>query len=103
MVLYLYGMKKFLNWLYDVLRGVAIGISCIIPGVSGGTMAILTRCYDKLIGAVSNLFKEFVKSLLILLPLGIGILVGVAVGYVGVRAAFNYILFSIVALFFSAK
>ena len=93
-------MKKFVNWLIDVLRGAAIGIACIIPGVSGGTMAVLTKCYDKLIGAVSTLFKNFIKSFLILLPLGIGIIIGVAVGYLGVRLAFSYILFSIVALFF---
>lgn len=93
-------MKKFVNWLIDVARGAAIGIACIIPGVSGGTMAVLTKCYDKLIGAISTLFKNFVKSFLILLPLGVGIIIGVAVGYLGVRAAFTYILFSIVALFF---
>lgn len=93
-------MKKFLNWLLDVARGIAIGISAIIPGVSGGTMAVLTKCYDKLIGAVSTLFKYFIKSFLILLPLGIGILIGVAAGYLGIRLAFSYILFSIVALFF---
>ena len=40
----------------DVLRGVAIGVANIIPGVSGGTMAVSMGVYDKFIGAVSCLF-----------------------------------------------
>ena len=43
----------------DVLRGVAIGVANIIPGVSGGTMAVSMGVYDKIIGAVSGLFKHF--------------------------------------------
>ena len=43
----------------DLLRGIVIGIANIIPGVSGGTMAVSMGIYDKLIGAVSNLFKDF--------------------------------------------
>ena len=38
----------------DVLRGVAIGVANIIPGVSGGTMAVSMGVYDKIIGAVSG-------------------------------------------------
>ena len=92
-------MKKFLGFLLDILKGIGIGISCIIPGVSGGTFALLTNCYDKIVGAVSDLFKHFLRSLLILLPLGIGIIIGAAVGYIGISKAFDYILFSIIALF----
>lgn len=66
----------------DVLRGVAIGVANIIPGVSGGTMAVSMGVYDKIIGAVSGLFKHFKQSILILLPLGVGMGVGiVAFGY----------------------
>ena len=66
----------------DVLRGVAIGVANIIPGVSGGTMAVSMGVYDKIIGAVSGLFKHFKQSILTLLPLGVGMGVGiVAFGY----------------------
>ena len=66
----------------DVLRGVAIGVANIIPGVSGGTMAVSMGVYDKIIGAVSGLFKHFKQSILILLPLGLGMGIGiVAFGY----------------------
>ena len=66
----------------DVLRGVAIGVANVIPGVSGGTMAVSMGVYDKIIGAVSGLFKHFKQSILTLLPLGVGMGVGiVAFGY----------------------
>ena len=45
--------------LLDILRGIVIGIANIIPGVSGGTMAVSMGIYDKLIGAVTGLFKHF--------------------------------------------
>ena len=93
-------MKKVWNWFIDVFKGIAIGFAAMIPGVSGGTMAILTKCYDKLINNVASLFKTFVKSFLILLPLGVGVLLGVALGYFSLRLAFQYILFIIVSLFF---
>ena len=54
-------MKKVWNWFIDVFKGIAIGFAAMIPGVSGGTMAILTKCYDKLINNVASLFKTFVK------------------------------------------
>ena len=69
--------------LLDILRGVVIGVANIIPGVSGGTMAVSMGVYDRIIGAVSNLFKDFKRSILTLLPLDIGMGVGiVAFGYV---------------------
>lgn len=54
------------------IAGIIIGIANIIPGVSGGTMAVSMGIYDKLIHAVTHLFKEFKKSCLFLLPVLIG-------------------------------
>ncbi len=48
------------------LKGLAVGSAMLIPGVSGGTTAIILGIYDKLIHAVSNLFKEIKKSVLFL-------------------------------------
>ena len=61
-----------MSFLKEVLRGIAIGVANIIPGVSGGTMAVVMGIYDKLIGAVSDLRKDFKNSVLYLLPIGIG-------------------------------
>ena len=54
-----------------------IGLANIIPGVSGGTMAVSMGIYDKMIHCVTHLFKEFKKSILFLLPIGIGAVIAV--------------------------
>lgn len=66
-----------MNWIRDILKGAVIGIANIIPGVSGGTMAVSMGIYDKLIHSVTHIFKEFKKSILFLLPVGIGMLLGI--------------------------
>ena len=65
-----------LHWILDILRGAVIGVSNIIPGVSGGTMAVSMGIYDRVIYAVNNLFKQFKKNMKTLLPILIGVLVG---------------------------
>ena len=65
-----------LQWILDVLRGAVIGVSNIIPGVSGGTMAVSMGIYDRVIYAVNNLFKQFKKNFKELLPILIGVLIG---------------------------
>ncbi len=65
-----------LKWFLDVLRGAVIGVSNIIPGVSGGTMAVSMGIYDRVIYAVNNLFKQFRKSFREILPILIGVLIG---------------------------
>lgn len=61
----------------DIIKGVFIGIANIIPGVSGGTIALSMGIYDKLIGAVSNFFKDRKKSILTLLPIALGCGIGI--------------------------
>ncbi len=61
--------------------GAVIGVAVIIPGVSGGTLAVLLNVYDKLIGAISNLRKDFKNSFLFLLPVVLGIAVAFAAMY----------------------
>lgn len=57
--------------------GAVIGAAMIIPGVSGGTIAVLLNIYDKLIGAISDLKKDFKNSFLFLLPIILGALVAI--------------------------
>ena len=58
-----------------VVKGFIIGIAFIIPGLSGGTLAMYLGVYEKLLHAIGNIFKEFRKSIKFLIPvfLGIGI------------------------------
>lgn len=63
--------------LVDILKGIFVGIANVIPGVSGGTMAVSFGIYDKILSSVSNLFKDFKKSFKTLFPLAIGMLIGI--------------------------
>ena len=60
-----------------VLYGMIIGIANIIPGVSGGTMAVILNVYDKIISSVSNFKSKFKDSVKFLAPIGLGALIGI--------------------------
>ena len=66
-----------MTWILYIIFGVIIGVANIIPGVSGGTMAVVLNIYDKLIDSVSNFRKDFKKSIMFLLPIGIGAVIGI--------------------------
>ncbi len=66
------------NILLNMLKGLFVGGSMLIPGVSGGSMAMILGIYDKLITSVSSFFKHKKQSIIVLgtfvLGAGIGIL-----------------------------
>ena len=68
-----------MNFIVDIIKGMLIGLANIIPGVSGGTMMVTMGVYEKIIGVVNNLFKDIKKSILTLLPLGVGMFLGIVV------------------------
>lgn len=66
-----------MDYLKEVCKGILIGVANIIPGVSGGTLAVSMGIYDRIIHAVTHIFKETKKSIMILLPYGIGAVLGI--------------------------
>lgn len=70
--------------------GAVIGAAMIIPGVSGGTLAVLMNVYDKLIDAINGLRKDFKNSVLFLLPLLLGAGVAIAAMYFPLKYALKY-------------
>ena len=56
-----------MKFIFDIIKGIFIGIANIIPGVSGGTMAVSMGVYDKLINSINSILKDFKKSFLTLL------------------------------------
>ena len=56
-------------------KGLIVGATMIVPGVSGGTMAIILGIYDKLISAVSSFAKNAKENLgfLIVFAMGAGL------------------------------
>lgn len=62
----------------NAARGVAIGAANVVPGVSGGTIAVVTGIYDELIGAIGEvLSSRWRLSLAYLLPVLAGIFTGI--------------------------
>lgn len=64
------------------IKGIVLGVAFVIPGVSGGTLAVLMGIYEELIEAASNFYKsiaDFKKYIMYLLPIGLGIIFSVAV------------------------
>ncbi|MBQ9279691.1 MAG: DUF368 domain-containing protein [Clostridia bacterium] len=66
-----------MNFLKDVLRGVLIGVANVIPGVSGGTIALSMGIYEKILFAINHLKKDLKGSMKTLLPYIIGIIAGI--------------------------
>ncbi len=61
-----------MKYFFYVLCGCIIGVANIIPGVSGGTMAVILNVYDKLIDAFVGLRKHFKESIKLLIPIAVG-------------------------------
>ncbi len=66
-----------LNYLKEIVRGVFIGVANIIPGVSGGTIALSMGVYEKIISAITNIRKHFKESVKTLIPYVIGAVLGI--------------------------
>lgn len=65
-----------INVLKEISRGSLIGAANIMPGISGGTLAISMGLYERIIYAVVHIRKDFRESIRILAPVGIGAVLG---------------------------
>jgi putative membrane protein len=75
-------MKKLTSYFYDYLKGTAIGIANVIPGVSGGTIAFILGIYDKLTDSIGNLLFDrtnFWERLIFMCHIGLGGLTGIVI------------------------
>ena len=54
-------MKKYIVLF---LKGIAMGVANVIPGVSGGTIALVAGIYEELINALKSIDKKAIKLLL---------------------------------------
>jgi putative membrane protein len=93
-------MKMTKDQLILGLKGFGMGMADIVPGVSGGTIALITGVYDNLIKSISSINKDFFKLVLsfkvkealnhlnisFLLPL----LIGIALAFVTMSRVMHY-------------
>lgn len=69
-------MKRQNTFLFRVFKGFIIGVAAILPGASGGVLAVAMGIYKPVLDALANIFKSFKSSVRFLLPLGLGGLIG---------------------------
>lgn len=66
-----------MKYIILALKGIAMGIANAIPGVSGGTIAVITKIYDELLESITPNIKKLIKNMPFLLPVGIGMIIGI--------------------------
>lgn len=87
------------EWLISALLGFFIGLAIIVPGVSGATIAIIMGLYAKLVYALGNIFKDFKRCAGFLLPIVLGALVGLMLGFFAVQRLIEIVPFILVCAF----
>ena len=63
--------------LLQFLKGMVVGIGGVAPGLSGSVLLIIFGLYRKTLDALGSLFKDFRKNITFLLPLVVGMVLGV--------------------------
>ena len=87
------------TWCKSALLGFFVGLAVIVPGISGSTVAIIFKLYDKFLYALGNLFKRFKECATFLLPIAIGVVIGLVLGFIGVKELLAVLPFAVVGLF----
>lgn len=75
--------------LKNICKGMLIGIANIIPGVSGGTMAVSMGIYDQLIHCICHPFKDLKNNLLFLFPIALGMGMAIIASAFGIDYLFE--------------
>ena len=86
-------------WLVRLLKGIAIGVGFILPGLSGGVLAVIFKIYDPMIRFLANMRHRFWSNVRYFIPVGIGGVVGVVLFSYAVSAAFGKYEAAFVCLF----
>jgi len=74
--------------LFNILKGMVIGVANIIPGVSGGTMAVSLGIYERLINSITTIRKEWRKNIIFLVT----VIIGMGIGIVAFSKAIDFLL-----------
>ncbi len=77
------------KWLIRLLKGIAVGIGAILPGLSGGVLAVIFNLYEPLLRFLGNLKLNFKKNMLYFIPVGLGTGLGIILFSLFVEKAFG--------------
>ncbi len=61
----------------NFLKGIVVGLGGIAPGLSGSVLLVIFGLYQKTITAISTIFKDFKNNLKFLVPLFLGMGIGI--------------------------
>ena len=61
-----------MKYIVLMVKGFIMGIANIIPGVSGGTIALILGIYEELVNRVSHLFENLIDNIKYIIPIAIG-------------------------------
>ncbi|MBU8892123.1 MAG: DUF368 domain-containing protein [Bacteroidales bacterium] len=94
--------KQLLNYIILTLKGFAMGAANVIPGVSGGTIALITGIFERLINAIKSvngkaielLFKGKIKELIKHIDLWflIAVFFGMIISVISLAKVLKYLL-----------
>lgn len=87
------------SFIAALILGVFIGLAVIVPGVSGSTIAIIFGLYTGMLYALGNILGDFKRCFKFLLPIGFGVIIGFAAGFLVIQRVFELYLFQIICLF----
>ena len=73
-------MRRQGSFWRNALAGLLMGIGCVLPGVSGGVMAVSFGLYRPMLDAVLGIFHDTRRKLLFLAPLALGGAAGLLLG-----------------------
>lgn len=87
------------DWIIRLLKGTLVGIGAILPGLSGGVLAVIFGIYQPLLKFLADIRKDFVKNLLYFIPVVIGVAFGIFLFAIVVEKAFGKYAAAFVCLF----
>ena len=88
-----------MKFLKRLLAGMGIGVGAAIPGVSGAAIAVIFKVYEDIIGAVNNFRKQIGRSILVLIPILLGIVLAVIPCIYLFSLAFEHLMFVLICIF----
>ncbi|MCD8195290.1 MAG: DUF368 domain-containing protein [Coprobacillus sp.] len=91
--------NKVGNFFRRLVSGLLIGITDTIPGISGGTTAVIAGVYDDLVFAISKIGRQFKKSIVIIVPVILGMIIGIVPCIFLFDLAFDWFAFGTVCIF----
>ncbi len=87
------------KWLVRLLKGIAVGIGAILPGLSGGVLSVIFNIYEPMVRFLGNIRKNFRTNVQYFIPIGLGGVIGVVLFSIFVERAFGRLAAQFTCLF----